>query len=186
MTGCGGIRSQLICDELARHMQCYATRSFIGRGQPSRTTPSAAVATPLCTSAVIPMAAPSVASRTDSCRWHVSSCSDGRCSILIAPNQRRHESASSLCSTDVDIPSSRPAWRQSAERKRRPGCRHRGTGVSRRAASLTMRARCYDLRWSARIHQKTSGSRACKRNSRCLTAGRKSNALPRLTTTGPF
>jgi hypothetical protein len=53
----------------------------------------------------------------------------------------------------------------------------RGTGVSRRAASLTMRARCYELRWSARIHQKTSGSRACKRNSRCLTAGRKSNAI---------
>jgi hypothetical protein len=39
-----------------------------------------------------------------------------------------------------------------------------------------MRARCYDLRWSARIHQKTSGSRACKRNSRCFTAGRKSKA----------
>ena len=74
-----------------RHMQGYATRSFIGRGQPSRTTPRAAVATPLCASAVIPMAAPSVASRTDSCRWHVSSCSDRRCSILIAANQRRHE-----------------------------------------------------------------------------------------------
>jgi hypothetical protein len=55
--------------------------------------------------------------------------------------------------------------------------RHR---VSRRAASLTMRARCYDLRWSARIHQKTSGSRACKPNSRCLTAGRKSNASPNI------
>jgi len=39
-----------------------------------------------------------------------------------------------------------------------------------------MRARCYDLRWSARIHQITSGSRACKRNSRCFTAGRKSKA----------
>jgi hypothetical protein len=38
-------------------------------------------------------------------------------------NQRRHESASSLCPTDVDIPSSRSAERQSAERKRRPGCR---------------------------------------------------------------
>jgi len=71
------------------------------------------------------------------------------------------------------VPTCLAAERRAQASSRMP---HRGTGVSWRAASLTMRARCYDLRWSARIHQKTSGSRACKRNSRCLTAGRKSNA----------
>jgi len=72
------------------------------------------------------------------------------------------------------VPTCLAAERRAQASSRMP---HRGTGVSWRAASLTMRARCYELRWSARIHQKTSGSRACKRNSRCLTAGRKSNAI---------
>ena len=43
-----------------------------------------------------------------------------------------------------------------AERRAQASSRmlHRDTGVSQRAASLTMRARRYDLRWSVRIHQK--------------------------------
>src|SRR5262249_19349386 len=55
---------------------------------------------------------------------------------------RHQDDSSSLCSISGIIPSSRPAFRQSAARKRCPGCRARHR-QSRREASWTARARRY-------------------------------------------